>query len=126
VLANSEILINLLPLTTATAGILDAKLFEQLPRKAALINLGRGRHLQETDLLTALDNGRLSHAVLDVFALEPLPPDHQFWSHPQVTVLPHVAATTDPASAASIAARNIAAFRASKPLSGLVSRSRGY
>ncbi len=125
-LRNSEIVLNLLPLTPATTGILNTQLFEQLPRGAALINLGRGKHLQETDLLAALDNGRLSHAVLDVFAQEPLPPEHPFWSHPGITVLPHVAATTDPASAASIAARNVATFRAGRPLSGLVSRSRGY
>jgi len=125
-LANAQILLNLLPLTTTTTGILNNQLFEQLPRGAALINLGRGKHLQEADLLAALDAGRLSHAVLDVFAQEPLPADHPFWSHPRITVLPHVAATTDPASAASIAAQNVAAFRAGRPLSGLVSRSRGY
>ena len=126
VLGDAQILINLLPLTTATTGILSARLFEQLPPDAALINLGRGAHLREDDLLDALSAQRLSHAVLDVFQREPLPPVHPFWLHPQITVLPHVAATTDPATAAPIAMQNIAAFRAGRPLVGLVSRSLGY
>jgi glyoxylate/hydroxypyruvate reductase A len=126
VLAHAQILINLLPLTTATTGILNARLFEQLPPAATLINLGRGAHLDENDLLDALSAQRLSHAVLDVFQREPLPPRHPFWSHPQITVLPHVAATTDPATAAPIALQNVAAFRAGRPLVGLVSRSLGY
>lgn len=125
-LSNAEIVLNLLPLTATTTGILNTALFERLPHGAALINLGRGKHLEETDLLTALDSGRLSHAVLDVFLQEPLPADHPFWSHPRITVFPHIAATTDPASAAAIAARNIAAFRAGEPVTGLVSRLRGY
>jgi glyoxylate/hydroxypyruvate reductase A len=126
VLAKARILINLLPLTAATAGILNAELFRRLPAGAALINLGRGGHLRDEDLLAALQTQHLSHAVLDVFHHEPLPADHPFWSHPQVTVLPHVAASTDPESAAPIAAQNIAAFRAGRPLTGLVSRSEGY
>jgi glyoxylate/hydroxypyruvate reductase A len=126
VLADARILVNLLPLTAATTGILNARLFEQLPPDAALINLGRGAHLHEDDLLDALSAQHLSHAVLDVFQKEPLPPGHPFWSHPQITVLPHVAATTDPATAAPIAMQNVAAFRAGRPLVGLVSRSLGY
>jgi glyoxylate/hydroxypyruvate reductase A len=126
VLADTQILVNLLPLTATTAGILNAPLFNQLAPGAALINLGRGGHLQEEDLLAALQTGRLSHAVLDVFNEEPLPATHPFWSHPQITVLPHVAASTDPASAAPIAVQNVAAFRAGQALTGLVSRSLGY
>lgn len=126
VLADSQILINLLPLTAATTGILNARLFEQLPPGAALINLGRGAHLRERDLLEALSAQRLSHAVLDVFQREPLSPTHPFWSHPQITVLPHVAATTDPETAAPIALQNVAAFRSGRTLTGLVSRSLGY
>jgi glyoxylate/hydroxypyruvate reductase A len=125
-LRNTRILVNLLPLTRSTAGILNARLFEQLPRGAALINLGRGRHLNEEDLLAALRAQRLEHAVLDVFREEPLPPDHPFWSHPHVTVLPHVAASTDPESAAPVVVRNIAAFRAGEPVTGLVTRALGY
>jgi glyoxylate/hydroxypyruvate reductase A len=125
-LAKADILVNLLPLTAATSGILNAELFARLPESAALINLGRGGHLKEADLLAALESRHLSHAVLDVFHSEPLPADHPFWSHPQVTVLPHVAASTDPESAAPIAMQNIAAFRAGRPPTGVVSRSRGY
>jgi glyoxylate/hydroxypyruvate reductase len=125
-LAKTQILVNLLPLTAATTGILNAELFSRLPAGAALINLGRGGHLNDADLLAALQTRHLSHAVLDVFQNEPLPADHPFWSDPQVTVLPHVAASTDPESAAPIAMQNVAAFRAGRPLTGLVSRSRGY
>jgi glyoxylate/hydroxypyruvate reductase len=125
-LSETQILINLLPLTAATADILDARLFAQLPAGAAIINLGRGGHLNELDLLTALQNQRLSHAVLDVFRDEPLPAAHPFWTHPQITVWPHIAASTDPQSAAPLALRNVAAFRAGRPLTGLVSRSLGY
>lgn len=126
VLRESQILINLLPLTATTTGILNADLFNRLPTGAALINFGRGGHLRDEDLLAALQTGHLSHAALDVFHREPLPTDHPFWSHPQVTVLPHVAATTDPESAAPIALQNVAAFRAGRPLEGLVSLARGY
>jgi glyoxylate/hydroxypyruvate reductase len=122
----SRILINLLPLTSQTARILNEALFQQLPTGAALMNLARGGHLVERDLLAALDDQRLTHAVLDVFNAEPLPADHAFWTHPQITVFPHVAATTDPASAARIASENIAAFFAGRNVSGLVCRSRGY
>jgi glyoxylate/hydroxypyruvate reductase A len=126
VLSSAEILINLLPLTAATRGILSARLFERLPRGAALINFGRGPHLQDPDLLQALSQGQLSHAVLDVFHHEPLPADHPFWSHPQITVLPHIAASTDPKTAAPIAMQNIAAFREGREIVGLVGRDRGY
>ena len=126
VLAETQILVNLLPLTAATNGILNATLFDRLAPGAAVINFGRGGHLQEGHLLAALQSGRLSHAVLDVFNEEPLPAGHPFWSHPRITVLPHVAASTDPESAAPIAAQNIAAFRAGRALTGVVSRSLGY
>jgi glyoxylate/hydroxypyruvate reductase len=126
VLAEAQILINLLPLTTNTAGILNARLFSLLPNGAALINFGRGDHLNEEDLIEALDRKHLSHAVLDVFKQEPLPPEHPFWTHPRITVFPHVAATTDPATAAPIAVQNIMAFRKGEPLTGLVARDLGY
>ena len=126
VLTKSQILINLLPLTAATTGILNAELFSRMPAGAALINLGRGGHLKDKELLAALETRHLSHAVLDVFHQEPLQADHPCWSHPRVTVLPHVAASTDPESAAPIAVQNIAAFRAGRPLTGLISRARGY
>lgn len=126
VLAGTQILVNLLPLTAATNGILNTTLFDRLAPGAAVINFGRGGHLREEHLLAALQSGRLSHAVLDVFNEEPLPAGHPFWSHPRITVLPHVAASTDPESAAPIAVQNIAAFRTGRALTGVVSRSLGY
>ncbi len=125
-LAHAQIVVNLLPLTAATRGLLDARLFAALPAGAAVINLGRGAHLVEADLLEALDRGALQHAVLDVFQHEPLPADHAFWRHPQVTVLPHVAAQTDPRSASAVVATNLRALRDGRPLQHLVDRSRGY
>jgi glyoxylate/hydroxypyruvate reductase A len=126
VLAQAQIVVNLLPLTPATRGLFDAATLAQLPRGASLVNLARGAHVVEADLLAALDAGHLHHAVLDVFAAEPLPSAHPFWSHPSVTVLPHVAAPTDPRSAAPIAARNVRALRAGRSLEHLVDRARGY
>ena len=87
---------------------------------------GAGTGVVEADLLQALDAGRLSHAVLDVFATEPLPPEHAFWRHPRVTVLPHVAALTDLRSAADVVADNLARLQDGRPLRHLVDRQRGY
>ena len=126
VLAQADIVVNLLPLTPDTRGLLDAAAFAQMPRGASLVNLARGAHVVDADLLAALDGGQLRRAVLDVFATEPLPAAHPFWSHPSITVLPHVAAPTDPRSAAPVAARNIRALRAGRPLENLVDRGRGY
>lgn len=126
VLAHSEILVNLLPLTPDTRGLLDATALRQLPRGAALVNLARGAHVVDDDLLAALDDGHLGHAVLDVFHQEPLPRGHRYWQHPAVTVLPHVAAQTDARSAAQVVARNLAAWRRGEPLAHLVDRRSGY
>jgi glyoxylate/hydroxypyruvate reductase A len=93
---------------------------------AALVNFGRGGHVVEADLLAALDAGTLAHAVLDVFATEPLPPSHPFWRHPRVTVLPHVAALTDLRSAAEVVAENLARLQAGQPVLHRVDRARGY
>ncbi|HEX2525097.1 MAG TPA: glyoxylate/hydroxypyruvate reductase A [Geminicoccus sp.] len=126
ILAQSEILVNLLPLTAATHALLDRKRLAQMPRGASLVNLGRGEHVVLPDLLAALDAGHLDHAVLDVFPDEPLPDDHPLWRHPGVTVLPHVAAVTDPRSAAPIAAANARSFLAGQPVDALVDRQLGY
>lgn len=125
-LAASDIVVNLLPLTPATRGLFDARRFAAMRRGASLVNLARGAHVVDADLLAALDGGQLHHAVLDVFHSEPLPPQHAFWSHPRVTVLPHVAAQTDPRSAAAIAAANVKRLRAGEPVANLVDRARGY
>ena len=126
VLGRAQIAINLLPLTPETRGLFNAATLAQMPAGASLVNLARGAHVVEADLLAALDAGHLRHAVLDVFDTEPLPPGHPFWRHPQITVLPHIAAPTDPRSAVAIAARNVRAWRAGQPLVGSVDRARGY
>ncbi|MBP6778084.1 MAG: glyoxylate/hydroxypyruvate reductase A [Piscinibacter sp.] len=125
-LADAEVLVNLLPLTPATRGLIDARLLAKLPRGAALVNLARGAHVVEADLLDALASGQVGHAVLDVFAEEPLPPVHPFWAHERVTVLPHVAAQTDARSAAAVVAENVRALRAGRALRHLVDRTRAY
>jgi glyoxylate/hydroxypyruvate reductase len=125
-LAASDIVVNLLPLTPATRHLFDAQRFRAMKRGTALVNLARGAHVVEADLLAALDEGQLSHAVLDVFQAEPLPSGHPLWRHPQVTVLPHIAALTDPRSAAESVAANVRALRDGRPLAHLVDRGRGY
>lgn len=90
-LAQSQILINLMPLTADNTGILSEQLFKKLPDQAALIQVGRGQHLIEQDLLNALDSGHLRGAILDVFEKEPLTQDHPFWQHEKIVVTPHVA-----------------------------------
>lgn len=125
-LAGARVVINLLPLTPSTRGLLDARFFSALPPGAGIVNLARGGHVVDADLLAALASGQVAHAVLDVFATEPLPADHAFWSHPQVTVLPHVAALTDARSAAEVVAANLRRLRDGAPLQHLVQRQRGY
>jgi glyoxylate/hydroxypyruvate reductase A len=94
-LAGCDILVNLLPMTAETRGILSRPLFDRLPTGARLVHLGRGGQLVEADLLTALDEGRLAGASLDVFPVEPLPEGHPFWRDPRIVVTPHVAAEAD-------------------------------
>jgi glyoxylate/hydroxypyruvate reductase A len=125
-LAATDILICLLPLTSKTAGILCRSLFDRLPRGAALVNVGRGRHLVEQDLLSALDDGQLSQAILDVVTPEPLPPEHPFWSHPNILITPHIASVTDPVGAARAIIANIRRHRNGQPIHGLVRRDMGY
>lgn len=122
----AEVVLNLLPLTPHTRGLIDAGFLGRMKAGAALVNFGRGGHVVETDLLAALDAGSLAHAVLDVFAIEPLPTAHPFWQHPRVTVLPHVAALTDLRSAANVVASNLDRLQAGQPLLHLVDRARGY
>ena len=109
-LGETDILVCLLPLTAETRGILDARLMAQLPMGARLVNLARGAHLVEADLLDALDRGQLAHATLDVFGAEPLPPDHPFWRHPRIDVTPHVSGFGQPEIAAEGVVENSAAL----------------
>jgi glyoxylate/hydroxypyruvate reductase len=124
--ARSEILVCLLPLTPETENILDARLFAALPRGAAIVNCARGAHLVEADLIAALDSGRISAAVLDVFREEPLPPTHPFWRHPQIIITPHAAAATNPRTAAPIVAAALRSVAAGKTPANVVARERGY
>lgn len=125
-LARTEILVCLLPLTEATRGILDASLFARLPEGAFLINCARGEHLVDSDLLAALDSGRLAGATLDVFHQEPLPADSPFWDHPKVLVTPHVASLIDPEAGGKMIAANLRRFIAGQPVPDLVDLSKGY
>ncbi|MFP4092404.1 MAG: 2-hydroxyacid dehydrogenase [Cyclobacteriaceae bacterium] len=121
-----NVLVCLLPLTSQTEDILSLSLFRLLPAGSLLINVARGGHLVEEDLIRALEEGWLSAAVLDVFRQEPLPAEHPFWQHPQITITPHVASVTDPASAARQVAENLKRFAEGQPLLYEVVPSKEY
>lgn len=125
-LARTRVLINTLPLTPETHSILSRKTLEQLQPGACIINMGRGEHLVEADLLSMLDDGHIQQATLDVFTQEPLPADHPFWTHPGITVTPHMSAASLRDVTIRQTADKIRAFMAGEPVSGLVRRDRGY
>lgn len=125
-LAQSDILICVLPLTPATRGIINARTLALMPRGAFVINIARGGHVVDADLLAALDQGHVAGATLDVFEPEPLPADHPYWRHPKVTVTPHIAALTNPETAADQIAENIRRVRTGRPPLNLVDRRAGY
>ena len=125
-LQDTKVLLCLLPLTSETTGILNRDALGQLAYGAYLINLGRGAHLVEADLLTALESGQVAAATLDVFRDEPLPPDHSFWREPRITITPHMAAETFRDDTVRQVAEKIRALDRGEPDSGRVDRSKGY
>jgi glyoxylate/hydroxypyruvate reductase len=130
-LAGCDTLVCLLPLTAQTEGILCAELFTRLPPGAHLINVGRGAHLVEDDLLDALNGGLLGAATLDVCMQEPLPPEHPFWHHPRILVTPHVATRTHPTTIARQTFSNLARLRLTDaapgaPAATVADLERGY
>lgn len=126
IVSKSDILVSLLPLTVQTQGLIDKKIFDQLPDQAGFINFGRGAVVSTDDLVDALDKGSLSHAVLDVFKVEPLPIDSLLWDHQDITILPHISAPTDMDTASDIVSQNIRTYRDSGALPQTIDRQRGY
>lgn len=125
-LSNSRVLVNLLPLTPDTKDIINKDTLSQLKPGAYLINVARGAHLVEADLLALLESGHMAGATLDVFRIEPLPAEHPFWNHPKITVTPHTSARTLRDESIAQIARKIRALEAGEPVAGVVDPVRGY
>ena len=125
-LARTRVLVNVLPLTPETRGILNTRTFTAMPRGSYVVNIGRGAHVVDADLIAALDSGRLAGAMLDVFEQEPLPAAHPFWRHPKVIVTPHVAAPTLASKAEAQVVENIRMMGRGQPPIGLVDFKKGY
>ncbi|NRA99928.1 MAG: glyoxylate/hydroxypyruvate reductase A [Rhodobacteraceae bacterium] len=126
VLAASDIVVLLLPQTPETENTLDADALAQMPDNAVIINPGRGPLIDDDALLAELDSGRLGHATLDVFRIEPLPANHPYWAHPRVTVTSHIASETRKVTASQVIAENIRRGVRGEPFLHLVDRDAGY
>ena len=125
-LQNSEILVCLLPLTQDTENILNSDLFDMLPEDAYIINVARGEHLVEHDLMEMIDKGHLAGASLDVFREEPLPKDHPFWEHSKINITPHIASVTKPASVVPQIVENYDRMKDGEELQNKVELDKGY
>jgi len=125
-LRETRVLINLLPNTAETVGIINHALLEQLQDSSYLLNLARGVHVNEDDLLRALENNKLKGAMLDVFSREPLPVESPLWRHPRVAMTPHVAAVTRPQEAIAYISKTISGLERGEAVTGQVDRARGY
>jgi glyoxylate/hydroxypyruvate reductase len=125
-LARTRVLVNVLPLTPQTRGILNARTFAAMPGASYIVNMGRGGHLVDADLLAALDSGQIAGAMLDVFEQEPLPASHPFWRHPKVIVTPHVAAPTLASESEAQVIDNIRLLEQGDLPPGVVDREKGY
>ncbi len=122
----SDIIVCLLPLTDETRGLIGEELLQLMPRRGGIINFARGPIINKSDLIAALDDGLLAHAVLDVFDQEPLPAGDPIWAHPYVTVLPHISAPTDVQTASEIVSTNIKNYRLTGQVPASVDRLKGY
>lgn len=125
-LQNVNVLVCLLPLTTQTENFLNLDFFKKCKKGTYLINVARGNHLVEEDLLTAIQEGFISGAMLDVFRKEPLPEDHPFWEEEKITITPHIASVTNPKAAAPQIVENYKRMLNNQPLVNLVDRQKGY
>jgi glyoxylate/hydroxypyruvate reductase A len=125
-LAQSQVLVCVLPLTPQTTDLLDRATLAKLPKGAYLVNVARGAHLVEQDLLDLLDEGHLGGATLDVFREEPLPSDHPFWNQPRITITPHISALTLRGDSVRQIATKIKQMERGQPVAGLVDRTKGY
>ncbi len=125
-LGQTTILVCLLPLTQQTENILNKELFQKLPKGAYIINVARGQHLVEHDLLEMVDIGHLSGASLDVFRKEPLPEEHPFWQNPKIKITPHIASVTDPKKVVPQLVENYIRMTEEKHMKNIVKREKGY